>query len=387
MPRLTRAQMILLGIAGFVGIIDTAFMASVVAPYAEYLGASKPLASFTAGLYGLVAIFASPVAGIIVDRIGRRKSLIAGLAWDTLFVYLYGVARSPKELLVVRSLHAVGGSLVYPAFMATVGDTSSARSLGSSIARYLAIIAIAIVIGALTASATVDALGFRGAFTALSLIIMLGFISAIFLPETLIEQNREKRKTSLVEVIRKIKLGLVLIFLLYFSFGIIVGGLGLALKHEGIVPSEEEAAVVTGMSIGFATLVSIPSLIVSGYSVDRGRVLRPVTIASILSIVAVLGLLIANNKWHIVLIYSIYGLSIGAYLVASSFLVLRVEEKIRGFAVALQQTVNIIGVAVSAPIAGILVEAMGIAGIAVGIISPLSIGVVFGVTESLSRTE
>ncbi len=379
--------MILLGIAGFVGIIDTAFMASVVAPYAEYLGASKPLASFTAGLYGLVAIFASPVAGIIVDKIGRRKSLVAGLAWDTLFVYLYSVVGSPRELLIVRGLHAVGGSLVYPAFMAVVGDTSSARGLGKNIARYLAVIATAIVIGALTASATVDALGFRGAFTVLSAIILLGFISALFIPETLVGGTREKRKARILEVVKNIKLGLLLIFLLYFSFGIIVGGLGLALTHENIVSSEEEAAVVTGMSIGFATLVSIPSLLLSGYFADRGRVLKPVVITSVVSILAILTLLGVKSSWQVILVYSVYGLSIGAYLVASTFLVLRVEDRIRGFAVALQQTVNIIGVAVSAPIAGLLVEAIGITGIAIGTILPLSIGVVVGVVRGTSKLE
>lgn len=89
-------------------------MAGVIAAYAEYLGASKPFAGFTAGLYGLVAIFASPLAGLVVDKFGRKKSLIVGLAWDSILVYLYSIVVNPLQLVLVRGLHAIGGSLVYP---------------------------------------------------------------------------------------------------------------------------------------------------------------------------------------------------------------------------------------------------------------------------------
>ncbi|WP_218184405.1 MFS transporter, partial [Aeropyrum camini] len=122
LPGLGLKGSLLLALAGFAGLMDTAFLLGVVAAYAEHLGASKAEAGFIAGLYSMVAIPASLAAGLAVDKVGRKKALVAGLAWDTLAIALYTTASTPGELALYRALHAIGGSLVYPAFFSIVGD-------------------------------------------------------------------------------------------------------------------------------------------------------------------------------------------------------------------------------------------------------------------------
>lgn len=67
-----RLELIIMAFIGFAGILDTSFMIPIIALYAESLGASRAEAGFIAGFYSKVAIPASIIAGILVDRIGER---------------------------------------------------------------------------------------------------------------------------------------------------------------------------------------------------------------------------------------------------------------------------------------------------------------------------
>ncbi|MFN4046542.1 MAG: MFS transporter [Acidilobaceae archaeon] len=182
MARLGRLELLVMAFVGFVGILDTSFMIPIIALYAESLGASKAEAGFIAGFYSMVAIPASIVAGILVDRLGRKKMLVAGLLWDAVSVFLYSIVVSSSQLLAVRGLHAIGGSLVYPAFIARAREISGER-VGYSIGRLLAPVALAIALGTASAGFITYMLGYRIPFIALSSIILLAGILALKLPE------------------------------------------------------------------------------------------------------------------------------------------------------------------------------------------------------------
>ncbi len=363
-----------LGIIGFVGIMDTAFLMGIISPYAEALGASKPQAGLIAGLYSMVAIPASLLAGVVVDKVGRKKSMMLGLAWDTLSVYAYGLASTVQQLALVRGIHAVGGSLVYPAFMASVGDRSGGR-LGSHVGGYLAVVAASIAVGTLASAGLVATLGFSWVFRILALIVASGLLAALAVEET---APAERERPSILEGLKAAKgdlaAGLILVFTLYMSFGMIVGGLGPALRDAGIAATEERAAALTGMSIGIATLVSIPFLVATGRLFDRGN-LAPVLVASAAALSGSQLLLLANpGTASLAAAYSIYGIGLAGYMAGNTYLVLKAPPHARGSAVGLQQMVNIVGVAVGAPLAGLLVKAGGLTLLATGIAVPPLLG-------------
>ncbi len=373
MPRVDKAKLAL-GVIGFVGIMDTAFLMGIISPYAEALGASKTQAGFIAGLYSMVAIPASLLAGIVVDKVGRKKSMMMGLAWDTLSVYAYGLASSVRQLALVRGLHALGGSLVYPAFMASVGDRSG-RRLGSHVGGYLAVVAASIAVGTLASAGLVEVLGFSWVFRILALIVASGLLAALMVEET---APVVRERPSIVEGLKAAKgdlaAGLLLVFTLYTSFGMIVGGLGPALKGAGIAATEERAAALTGMSIGVATLVSIPFLVLTGRLFDKGR-LGPVLLLSAATLSGSQALvLLYPGVAGLAAAYSIYGVGLAGYMAGNTYLVLKAPPHARGSAVGLQQMINIVGVAVGAPLAGLLVKTGGLTLLAAGIAAPPLLG-------------
>ncbi|MEB3779353.1 MAG: MFS transporter [Desulfurococcales archaeon] len=372
-----RAERIALAIIGFSGVIDTSFLLGIIAPYAVKLGASDPQAGLITGLYSMVAIPASILAGIIVDKIGRKRSLAFGLAWDSVMVYSYSLASNPLQLSVVRALHAIGGSLVYPAYLSVIGDkTEGSRSRGVVVGGYLSIVALAVAIGSLSSAVIVSTLGYHASFKILSLILLAGLISTYIVSEAErahIEEERKSIWAGLVEARGPILYGLILIFMLYMSFGMLIGGLGQALLNEGLVTEEEEASGILGAIIGISTLVSIPFLTIFGYMADRSSLRRVSVIVGLLVMLFILTTIRAKRLALLVALFSPYGLAIALIMTLSTILVLKAPFESRGTAVALQQVSNIMGVAIGAPVAGALAEYYGLEGVALGVAIPVFI--------------
>ncbi len=349
-----------LAIVGLAGVMDTAFLLGLIAGYAKSLGAGDEYAGLIAGLYSMVALPASLAAGIIVDKVGRRRSLAIGLAWDTASMIGYALASTPAQLAAVRGLHAVGGSLVYPAYMAIVGDTAPRGRLGSSTGRYLSVVAAAVALGSLSSAAAVSRLGFKQSFLLIALILLIGLLSTQGLPETRGQGGGVAR--GLARARGLVASAGILIFLLYTGFGAIIGGMPQALLNDGIASSEEEASALTGAAIGVATLASIPLFPLAGGRLDRGSLQHVVTVSSALGVA---GLWIASSSMttHILAGFTLYGATIAGLMTASTYLAAQAPREARGTSMAIQQVANIAGVAVGAPLGGVA-STQGLIGIA-----------------------
>ena len=345
-----------LGLIGFIGVLDTAFMIGIIAPYAQSLGAGEAEAGLIAGLYSIVALVASVFAGLVVEAVGRRKSLLAGLLSDAALVGGYSLARTPLHLAVVRALHALGGSLVYPSSFAMVRDVSK-RRLGRGVGFYLTLIGSGIAVGALTSSAIVSTLGFEWVFRTLSAVILAGFVASyLFLPETAGGSPVRESLRGLRSSLRTVARGYVLVFGLYMIFGLIVGGMGPALMRLGTVPSEEAAAAYTGMYVGISTLVSLLAISSSGILLDRGMGDAVVAAGVLTASASQLTLSLSNARGALLLSSVLLGLGLGALMTASAYFALKAPDRGAGVSAGLHQTFNILGVAVGAPMAGVILS-------------------------------
>lgn len=366
MARAPRTDQAIMVLVGFTAILDTSFLIVVIAAYAESLGASEPMAGFISGLYSLVAIPASLAAGPIIDRVGRKRAISAGMLWDAALIYSYSLARNPLELAVVRGLHAVGGSLTYPAFIARAAETSG-PNMGYSMARYLAPVALAVALGSGSGALMVSRLGFRDSFQALSAVILVVALLSLALRREL-EETRWAGVRGVLEGIRgagrSVAAGLWIIFSLYMGIGVVVGGLATALINEGVAASEEDAARQTGVLVSQSVLISVPLFLILGHLSDK-RGLRGIILAGSILPAATLALTLAGGLHLTSLrpLFAAFGFTLAALLLSSTLLVVRAPPQSRGSAVALQQVSNIAGVVVGANAGGVLSGALGLAGV------------------------
>ncbi len=351
-----RTIIYILSLIAFIGVIDTSFLISLISPYARKLGASEFEAGLIAGTYSIVAIPASIFAGIIMDRIGRWRLLRIGLTLDFISMLLYYIAFNPLSLLIVRIIHAIGGSMLFPSGIALVARYGRER-LAPGVSIFLIFIALSVVSGSLTSASIVSVFGFKPVFLLLAAIIGIGGLLSAVIPSYLEVPEMTGRRLNFRDLIayrENVLASISLIFTLYVSFGFIVGGYP-SLMETILEISEERASALLGMYIGISTLVSIPVMYITGYLIQRGF-LKGVSLAGLSSLIfSMLLIYIDISLYNHILSSIILGIAIGFLMVSSTFYAVDVDDSLRGVTSSLHQTFNILGVAVGAPLSGLLV--------------------------------
>ncbi len=358
---------------GFIGIADTAFMLPMISAYALSLGANEALAGLIAGLYSIVAIPASLIMGISVDILGRRRALLLAFLSDSIIVYAYSLVVNPTQLFLVRALHAIGGSLTFPAIIAFVGDIKTA-SLGRSFALFWIGAGSSIGIGSVISGLVTSTLGFKAVFQVLSVVMIIGLFLSFFIPETL--SKRSEPKKVFMEIKKSMSWLLssyVSIYALYYAFGVITGILSLTLMNVlGII--KEDAVKITGFYIGLSTIVSIALFYLFGMITDK-KGLKVPAIIGFTGLTLSQIILAFNLTWNFILLSSVaLGVAMSALLTLSTVIASSTSQTSRGTSIGFQQIMNILGVATAAPVSGLILGTIGpqapyLIGALVGILS------------------
>lgn len=150
------------------------------------LGQLSPAQAGTLGSYALIGVLVGALAaGVVGDRIGRRKVMLVNLAWFSIGMAATALTQSVAAFGVFRFLTGVGvGALV-----ATVGALVAEFAPPGQRNRYNAIVYSGVpaggVLAALVALVAGDAIGWRGLFWigALPLVLLLP-LAVAFLPES-----------------------------------------------------------------------------------------------------------------------------------------------------------------------------------------------------------
>ena len=108
------------------GLIVNRLASFVIAFLSLYLVRERGLRPAEAGrilaLYGVGFTVAGPLGGLLADRIGRRATMVAGLALGACSVGALAFARAPALLALFAFLAAATGDLFRPAMSAAVAD-------------------------------------------------------------------------------------------------------------------------------------------------------------------------------------------------------------------------------------------------------------------------
>ncbi|MEW2440040.1 MFS transporter [Streptomyces caniferus] len=93
-------------------------MKTIATPAPVGLGATQSELEWAINSYTLVFAGLLFTAGLLGDRIGRKKVLLVGLAVFGVGSVCAGISQSPAELITFRAVMGVGGALVMPATLA-----------------------------------------------------------------------------------------------------------------------------------------------------------------------------------------------------------------------------------------------------------------------------
>lgn len=148
--------------------------------------AQQVVSVYLAGLAG-----GQLLAGPLIDRIGRRPVMLAGLALFILGGLVAGIAPDPQALLLARLVQAAGGACGVVTARVMVGDVfGPARAAGVQ-ATLMTIVLISPAIAPVIGGTVADLAGWRAVFAMLALAGSAALLAAWRrLPETGTRENR-----------------------------------------------------------------------------------------------------------------------------------------------------------------------------------------------------
>jgi EmrB/QacA subfamily drug resistance transporter len=152
-------------VATFMLLLDITVVNTALPAIEEDLGASFTELQWVVDAYTLSLAALVLTAGVLADRLGRRRVFVAGLAIFTVASALAGLATDPTFLNLARALQGVGGAVMFAVSLALIAQEFNAgRERGMAMGVYGATIGIAVAFGPLVGGALTEGIGWESIF-------------------------------------------------------------------------------------------------------------------------------------------------------------------------------------------------------------------------------
>jgi len=346
----------------FIGFLDTTLLVPIMALYAAELGAGVGITGLIIGLYSIVNTPANVFFGRLIDRVGHKFPLIAGLVGDALGMVFYVLCRQPLHLALVRVFHGITGAIAGPATMSAIAAYSAREREGRAMGIYGMSIAAANLVGFGLSGVIVSRLGYRWLFFFGSAMLAAGAGLGGLLPgggQRVVptEQAQHGGLSNIKALFRRrgLLVAYAAIFAQYFSFGGVVTLLPIHLSGAGM------EAFHMGMLLATFSVVFILAQFPSGTLSDRIGRRWPIIAGLGLGVVSLVLLPAQTTFPMLAVIMALYGTVYGLLFPSVSALVAdhsKPEE--RGMATGMFHALLTAGVAIGAPIMGWVAELVGV---------------------------
>jgi MFS family permease len=341
--------------ATFLGFLDTTMLVPVMALYAANLGASVSIIGLVIGLYSIVNTPANIFFGRLIDSVGAKVPLIAGLLGDALAMFFYALSRSPVHLALVRAFHGATGAAVGPATMSLIAGHDGQRRKGRAMGIYGMSLAAANLVGFGLSGVIVSRFGYKVLFLIGTGLLSIGALLSLLLPggqrKGVVSGGTSSGATfSQIKGLlgrRGLNVAYATIFAQYFTFGGVVTLLPIYVRNLGM------EAFHVGMLLTTFAVMFILIQFLSGALSDRIGRLMPTVIGLTLGIVSLVILPQLATFPLLAMGMALYGLAYGILFPSISALVIDhtvIEE--RGLASGIFHALLTTGVAIGAPVIG-----------------------------------
>ena len=123
-------KLLIISVINFFSFLDINLVIPVMALYASTMGASPGIIGLLIGLYSITDTPTNIFSGRLIDKVGYKLPLIAGLAGGAVSMFSYSLARLPIHLALVRAIHGICGGLKSPAIMSIFIKNASESQRG-----------------------------------------------------------------------------------------------------------------------------------------------------------------------------------------------------------------------------------------------------------------
>jgi len=366
---ITRASVTAAGVALFLSFMDVAALLPTVAPHVRGLGASATGVGLAVGAYSATNLPANILGGILIDRIGRRRVTILGFLLAAVAVLGYSLAATVGEFIAIRATHGVAGGILVTAVFAVAGDRTRAGRAGRSFGRFGALIGAAWVVGPAVAGAVRQSAGTDVVFQMIAALLLLGaIVTALFIHDVPRDESDDptagadavgedvSRGRAMRELAARppVRRALIATMAWMGAVGILAGFLPETAEALGA-----PASAVGGLFTAYAVMAGLLMLSPLSGRVDRNGADGMIAAGLTLIALALVAMLLAPDLTALILASALFGTGYGLIFPAvTGAISLAATTRTRGRAFGLFNAAFSVGLALGAPIAGGLADAV-----------------------------
>jgi EmrB/QacA subfamily drug resistance transporter len=216
------------------------------------LGATQSQLEWAINSYTLVFAGLLFTFGVLGDRLGRKRVLMAGLVLFGLGSLLSGYSHSPDQLIAARAVMGLGGAAVMPQTLSIIANVFAPAERARAIGIWTSAVGIGVAIGPVLGGLLLAHFWWGSVFLINVPVTVFGVLAALFLiPES---RNPAPGKIDYIGVLASV-LGLVLLV-----YGIVQGGDGESWTSLGVLGPALGGLVVLALFAWYETRIDHPSL-------------------------------------------------------------------------------------------------------------------------------
>jgi MFS family permease len=154
-------------------------------------------------LFMLIVALGQPYLGGWSERVGRRRAMLIGASIATIGFLATALAYNLYDLLLWRSLCALGYAMVFVAAQGYVLDRTGAQNRAQGFALFIGAIMVATVCGPSIGGILADNIGYRMSFTVSAIMSFLSILAILRLPaiEVKTPSQRPSRAPRMREIV------------------------------------------------------------------------------------------------------------------------------------------------------------------------------------------
>lgn len=238
----------------FIAFLGIGLVIPVLPTIINELGITGSVVGYMVAAFAITQLIVSPIAGRMVDRLGRKIMIITGLFIFGLSEFLFGLGKTIEILFISRMLGGVSAAFIMPAVTAFIADITSMDQRPKALGFMSATISTGFIIGPGIGGFLAE-IGTRVPFYTAGI---LGVFAAIFSIILLKEPTRAKDDTaaapSIVGSFKQVFSPLyfipfVLIFVLSFGLAAFESLFSLFVDHKFSFTPSDIAIIISGGGI------------------------------------------------------------------------------------------------------------------------------------------
>ena len=176
-------------------------------------------------IFAIAQLVASPIAGVLSDKLGRKKMIVTGMLIFAVSELLFGLAQAKSGFYLSRGLGGVAAALLMPSVTAFVADLTTISERSKAMGLVSAAISGGFIIGP-GVGGYIAYLGTRAPFFVASALAVVGFLlTLLLLKEPVhhlqeVDESSQTEKESVWTILKNPLFTSLFIIILISSFGL-----------------------------------------------------------------------------------------------------------------------------------------------------------------------